>query len=295
MGRAACARASLDRAPVGGMMRREGEMQTIYGSHSAIAPFRLLRPARLEDAAAAAADGAACLAGGVDLVPTLRAGRKVDCVVYLGGIEALKRIERRDAVLRIGAGVTHARLAEDPAVAEAVPDLPRIWRGVANVRVRHAATVGGNVMARNPQYDMLPALLALDAGLVFARAGGTFETVRADAAAWPEGILAAIDIPLAAGRRFAFERGMKPVISLAVCIERNGDRGRAAIGCAYDRALCREFALGGARGEDPAGAAADAFARDLPEPVSDWIASGPYRRTLARVLLARQLRAFSPR
>src|SRR5512132_3059731 len=121
-------------------------MQTIYGSHSAIAPFRLLRPARIEEAAAAAADGAACLAGGVDLVPALRAGRRVERIVHLGGIAALKSIETRDKVLRIDAGVTYARLASDASVAAALPELAAVWRGVANVRVRHVATVGGNVM-----------------------------------------------------------------------------------------------------------------------------------------------------
>src|SRR5688500_18804120 len=125
-------------------------MQTIFGSHGAIAPFRLLRPARIEDAAAAVRDGAVCLAGGVDLVPAMRAGRRVESVVHLGGIAALKTVERRDGAVRLGAGVTYARLATDPAIAAALPDLAVVWRGVANVRVRHAATVGGNVMARNP-------------------------------------------------------------------------------------------------------------------------------------------------
>ena len=130
-------------------------MQTIYGSHSAIAPFRLLRPTRIEEAVAAHADGAACLDGGVDLVPQLRAGRRVEHVVALGGIAALKAVERHGNVLRIGAGVSYARLAAEAAVAAALPDLAAVWRGIANVRVRHAATVGGNLMARNPRYDHL--------------------------------------------------------------------------------------------------------------------------------------------
>lgn len=260
-------------------------MQTVYGSHSAIAPFRLVRPARIADAAAALAGGAVCLAGGVDLVPALRAGRRVDEVVYLGGIAELKSIERRGDVLRIGAGVTYARLAADRAISAALPDLAAAWRGVANVRVRHAATIGGNLMAGNPQYDMLPALMALDAALVFADAKGTLHEAPAAAARWPEGLLAFIAIPLADGRRFLFERGFKPVISVAVAVA--GGRARAAFGCAFERALVREFALGG-----DAEALAAGIARDLPEPVSDWIASGAYRRKLARVLLARQLRAL---
>src|SRR5690349_23959162 len=147
-------------------------MQTIYGSHSAIAPFRLFRPARIAEAAAALADGAVCLAGGVDLVPALRAGRRAERIVSLGGIGDLKTVGRSGDALRIGAGVTYARLAAEPAIAAALPDLAAIWRGVANVRVRHAATIGGNVMARNPQYDMLPALMALGATLAFADAKG---------------------------------------------------------------------------------------------------------------------------
>ena len=264
-------------------------MQTIYGSHSAIAPFRLLRPVRIDDAVAAAADGAACLAGGVDLVPALRAGRRVERIVHLGGIAALKSIERRGDSLRIGAGVTYARLAVDTAIAAALPDLAAVWRGVANVRVRHAATIGGNVMAGNPQYDMLPALLALDAKLVFAQANGRQESVGADASVWPQGVLAAIDIPLAPKRRFAFERMFKPVISLALGVD--GKRARVAIGCAYARPLCCDFAFDGS---SPV-ALADAIARDLPEPVSDWNASGAYRRRLVRVLLARRLRAVAGR
>ena len=264
-------------------------MQTIYGSHRAIAPFCLLRPARIEDAAAALGDGAACLAGGVDLVPALRAGRRVERIVYLGGIATLKAIGTRDGILRIGAGVTYARLASDAAIAGALPDLAAAWRGVANVRVRHAATVGGNVMARNPQYDMLPALLALDAKFVFVRPDGRAETVAADTETWPQGILAVIEIPLARERRFTFERSFKPVISLAVCIA--AGKARVAIGCAYERPLCREIALDG-RGAETAAAE---FARALPAPLTDWIASGAYRRKLARVLLARQLRGAAPR
>ena len=264
-------------------------MQTIYGSHGAIAPFRLLRPARIEDAAAALGDGAACLAGGVDLVPALRAGRRIERLVHLGGIAALKAVEARDGVVSIGAGVTYARLAGDAAIAAALPELSAAWRGVANVRVRHAATVGGNVMAGNPQYDMLPALLALGAKLVFVRPTGRAETVAADAETWPPGILAVIEIPLARGHRFAFERSFKPVISLAVSL--GGGKARVAIGCAYQRPLCREIALDG-RG--PEAAAAD-FAGALPEPLTDWIASAAYRRKLARVLLARQLRGSAPR
>jgi CO/xanthine dehydrogenase FAD-binding subunit len=75
--------------------------------------------------------------------------------------------------------------------------------------------------------------------------------------------------------------------------------GRAAVGCAHQRPVCLALDFAGAR--DFAGVAvhtdaiADAFAADLAEPDTDWIASGGYRLTLARVLLARQLTALARR
>src|SRR5262249_23101310 len=163
------------------------------------------RPARVEDAAAALADGGVCLAGGVDLVPAMRAGRRVDEVVYLGGVATLKSIERTASALRLGGGVTYAQVAANAAIAGALPDLAAAWLGVANVRVRHVATIGGNVMAGNPQYDMLQALMALDASLVFVDARGREEAVKAAADRWPPGVLASVEVPLAPGRSFAFE------------------------------------------------------------------------------------------
>jgi CO/xanthine dehydrogenase FAD-binding subunit len=132
---------------------------------------------------------------------------------------------------------------------------------------------------------MLAALMALDASLVFADAKAALQKAPAAAARWPDGLLVFIEIPLADGRRFLFERGFKPVISVAVAA--GGGSARAAFGCAFERALVRDIALDG-----DAETLAAGVARDLPEPVSDWIASGAYRRNLARVLLARHLRAL---
>jgi CO/xanthine dehydrogenase FAD-binding subunit len=87
------------------------------------------------------------------------------------------------------------------------------------------------------------------------------------------------------GRRFLFERGHKPVLS--VTTSAGAGHARIAVGCAYARPLVREVALDGG-----AEAIADTLARDLPEAASDWIASGAYRRRLARVLIARHLRAL---
>jgi CO/xanthine dehydrogenase FAD-binding subunit len=272
-------------------------MQTVFGSHAAIPPFRLLRPERAEEAAAALHDGAAFLAGGVDLVPALRAGRRATALIALGGLRALAAVERDGAVLRVGAGLTYAAFAADPAVGAALPDLVSVFARVANVRVRHAATLGGNLMARNPAYDLLPALLALDARLVFLDAAARRLEIGAAESPWPEALLTAIEIPLAAERRFVLDRAYKPVLSLALAIERRGAAlvGRAAVGCAHAVPVVLPLELGGIAERrslaDGAAEIAQDFAARLPAPADDWIASAGYRRRLAAVLLARALRA----
>ena len=52
-----------------------------------------------------------------------------------------------------------------------IPDLATLWREIANPRVRHTGTVGGNIMSRQPHYDAMPALMALGATATIADPG----------------------------------------------------------------------------------------------------------------------------
>jgi carbon-monoxide dehydrogenase medium subunit len=271
-------------------------MQTIYGSHAAIPNFRLVRPRSAAEAAAAKADlgaDAHYFGGGVDLVPALRAGRAISALIVVGGIEGFAAVARAGDTLAIGAGLTYAGLAVNETVRAAVPAFADAIAGVANIRVRHAATLGGNVMARNPAYDLLPSLLVLGAKLVFTTPRGEAQTDGSSTES-PAGLLARIEIPLAE-RRFVLERGHKPVISLALAVERRGGKllGRAAVGCAHAWPVGRALDLAGAAdfaalGDCAAAIAAD-FAAKLPQPATDYLASGAYRRHLAEVLLRRAL------
>lgn len=248
----------------------------ITRSHQAILPFRLHRPATVEEALGTAAtpDGRiAYMAGGLDLVAAMRAGERVTDVVFLPGIAALRRIVRADGVLRIGACVTHHQFESDPLVAATLPEAAAIWRELGNVRVRLAGTLGGNLRAGRPHYDVAPILLALGATQVFAG-----------------DLLTAIEVPLARERRLAFDRSLKPFVSVAVAVERTatGERaGRVAVGCAHPRAVVQPLALAGT---DDLAAVAEAAAQALPEPVTDAVASGGYRRRMIGVLLRRLLR-----
>jgi len=226
-------------------------------------------------------------------VPALRPGRAISDLITLGGIDGFAAVTRTGDTLSIGAGLTYAGLAANETVRSAVPGFAEAIACVANIRVRHVATLGGNLMARNPGYDLLPSLLALGARLVFVapRGESVADGMSADL---PSGLLARIDIPVV-DRRFVLERGHKPVIALALCVERHAGKvsGRAALGCAHPWPAARALDLGQTENfADLAGSAAAiaaAFAARIPEPVTDYLASGGYRRHLAEVLLRRAL------
>lgn len=114
---------------------------------SRLPDFRLERPRALESAAwLAAQPGARVVAGGTDLLPNLRRGLgSPQLLVSLEAIEEIATIERTRTGLRIGAGVTLARLAEAAELAGPYAAIAQAARGVAGPAHRSAATLGGNL------------------------------------------------------------------------------------------------------------------------------------------------------
>jgi 4-hydroxybenzoyl-CoA reductase subunit beta len=113
---------------------------------NALPEFTLHRPDTAREAAVLLATGARALAGGTDLLPNLRHGleRPVQ-LVDLSRVAGLDTIGLRDGALAIGAGVTLARLAADPLVAQHLGALAEAARVVAGPGHRSAATLGGNL------------------------------------------------------------------------------------------------------------------------------------------------------
>lgn len=110
--------------------------------------FRVAKPGSLDEAFAAieSAPGTRLLAGGTDIVPNIRRGIvDPELLVDISGIDELGAIEASDGALRIGAGVTLARLAEDPVIAEHYPALAEAAAEVAAASHREVATLGGNL------------------------------------------------------------------------------------------------------------------------------------------------------
>ncbi len=152
-------------------------------SHRAIAAFELVRPDTVAAAVEAWSPGSAFLAGGVDLVEALKLDGAPRRVICLDRVAALKTIEAAPDGIRIGACVTHDRLARDPSLRARLPAAASAWSRLGNIRVRLAGTVGGNLLAGNPAYDGPVILGALGARLRFCTADGAWVVeAAADAA-----------------------------------------------------------------------------------------------------------------
>lgn len=267
-------------------------------SRKHIASFDLLRPETVADAAAAgAAEGSAFLAGGIDLIDRLKSGTPLRRMISLASVPSLRAIRREADGLVIGALATHDAITTDLAVAEAIPDLPPLWRKVANPRIRFTGTIGGNLVSGYPHYDGFPAMLALGASVVVAGLDGApAETDAASVADLRGHLLLAVRIPTGAEPpRLLADRTLHPTVSVYLGANVEGGMLRAArvaVGCCFPEARVAPLAVAGlalARLGGAAAELAEAVANALGEPKSDGLASGAYRRRMIAVLTRRLL------
>lgn len=122
-------------------------------------------------------EGAHALAGGTALVLLLR--QRLIAAHYLVDLSTLPGLREItwDAIAgaRIGALATLRDVERSPVLRDALPLLSETYATVGNVRVRHAATVGGNLAHGDYRLDPPAALLVLDARLTIAGGNGDRE------------------------------------------------------------------------------------------------------------------------
>jgi CO/xanthine dehydrogenase FAD-binding subunit len=114
------------------------------------------------------------IAGGTELMVQYGAGRLgARKLVSLWGLPELRRIERTDEELLIGAGCTYTDLRNHPLVAQEFPLLARAASWTGSVANQNRGTLGGNIVNASPAADSLPALMVYQAELLLVSAGGT--------------------------------------------------------------------------------------------------------------------------
>jgi xanthine dehydrogenase small subunit len=244
------------------------------------------------------------LSGGTDVgLWVTKQHRDLPLIVSTEKVAALRRIERTETHLVLGAAVTYADAME--SLGGLHPAIAPLIRRIGSRQIRERGTIGGNVANASPIGDMPPLLLALDAVLVLASAQGVrrlpvdsfFQGYRTTALGAGE-VLAAIEIPRpAADMRLGvykiskrFDQDISAVCG-AFALRLDGARV-ASLRIAYGgmaavprRATAAEERLTGSPWTGESLAVAMAATDESFTPLSDMRASAEYRKLVARNLL----------
>ncbi len=278
--------------------------------------FALHAPTSVEEACQLLAESggdARAIAGGTALVLLLRNG-----LVQSSALVRLDRVPKLDAIsldgdeLRLGAMATLRAVGESSLVQERLPALAGACRLVGNVRVRNAATIGGNLCEADYASDPPGVLAALDARATVQSPRGTREVPVAElirdfyeTSLAPDELVSEVHIPLpTAGARSAYIKYITRSSEDRPCVGATGmltlDPGgriadlRAAVGGIAGTPLRLPEVEARARGQAPSEelfrSIGDQYAAAA-DPVDDVRGSAAYRKRMVGVFVRRALQA----
>lgn len=118
----------------------------------------------------AANPDAKLLAGGMTLIPTMKARlAQPSHLIDIAGLSELAGIGLKDGRLSIGAGTRHHEVAASAEVKKAIPALAYLAGLIGDPQVRNLGTMGGSIANNDPAADYPAAVLALDATVITTR------------------------------------------------------------------------------------------------------------------------------
>lgn len=255
---------------------------------------------------------ASVLAGGTELLIALKARvLHYPHLISLKAIAGLADIVDAGDCISIGALATHDAIARHPLVCRYLPGYAALSDNIANIRVRCAGTLGGNLCFAEPHADPPAMLAALGARLRLQSATGSRECAMADfihgdfeTDRQPGEILTAILVPKpVSGHRAAYRcygASHRPVAggAAAITMDEAGKCSAAAfwIGAVCGRPVALEQAALGVIGMDSAEIAQALPALIAPEiealeASDDNHGAGDYKRHLAQTMLLRAAQA----
>jgi CO/xanthine dehydrogenase FAD-binding subunit len=184
-----------------------------------------LRPTTLADALAekAGRPDAVPILGGTDLMVGLNFGQTPPAALMdLTAIDELIHWDRVGDTVRLGAGVTYARIIDE--LGPLLPGLAMASRTVGSAQIRNRATVAGNLGTASPAGDAHPVLIATGAVVEAASVRGVrdipidkfFVGVKRHALARDE-LIAAVRLPVAKGPQQFSKVGTRNAMVIAVC------------------------------------------------------------------------------
>jgi carbon-monoxide dehydrogenase medium subunit len=116
------------------------------------------------------------VAGGTDLYVDIKQGLiEAGNIISLHKIEDLKKIEKKDKKIRIGAMVTAQEIISNSIIAQYIPSLASAARSMASYQIRSMATIGGNISSAVPSADLPPVLITAEATVELRCSGSSRE------------------------------------------------------------------------------------------------------------------------
>lgn len=278
-----------------------------------LAPFKHHRPTELSavfELLAKHGDEAAVYAGGTELLLALKARvLRYEHLIDLKRVREFSGIKIEGDEVVIGALATHHEIANSAIVRRHAPAYAALSEGIANIRVRAAGTLAGNLSFSEPHSDPPSLLAAMGASVTLvsreARRSvpvadfivGEFTTVRNE-----DELIADIRIPVTrAGEGFQylkFGHLERPAVGASAgCLIHEGRvRYRLWLGAIGDHPIHVAQVEEAIAGVPPSSLAdvlpalATAFASKI-SATSDLHGSADYKQHLAGVLLQRALAA----
>lgn len=274
--------------------------------------MKLHHPRSIDDAVSllSADEDARCLAGGATLVAMMNADLLAPgALVSLRDVDALAGISvEPDGTAVVGAMTNHVTIAETTELDGGQRVVARAAAVIGHPAIRNMGTIGGSIAHADPAADYPSALVAANATVCVAGAGGAREIPAEDffvdyletsleegeivtsvrLPAWPEGVVSAYE-------KFARVEGDFATVSIAVAMtEDSGGIGdiRLAVGA------CAPVPVRSAEAEDilkkgGADAASILTASEIlaagADPVDDFRGTGEYRLKLIPTLVARAI------
>jgi CO/xanthine dehydrogenase FAD-binding subunit len=163
------------------------------------------------------------IAGGTDVMVDINFDRRrPGGLLDLGRVGELREWTADDGSIRLGAGVTYARIVDE--LGAQLPGLAMASRTVGSPQIRMRGTVGGNLGSASPAGDAHPPLLAAGAVVEVASAArGARQIPAADFytgvkrnAMEADELIAAVLIPSAAGPQQFCKIGTRNAMVIAV-------------------------------------------------------------------------------
>ena len=211
--------------------------------------FRLEEPESVQEAADLLnryGDSAKVYAGGTELLLAMKEGLvHYERLINVKQLKGLNEVRLDNGTVSVGALCTHHQLETAPLLKERLPALVELEKNVANVRVRQAGTIGGNLCFAEPHADPGTLLLALGATLVAQRSSSRREIAAADffidayeTSLAADEVLSEIRIPAPAAKSgiayLKFGYLERPSVGVAIALTLNGgiSDAKIAVGCA---------------------------------------------------------------